>query len=146
MEDNQEFNFHDTEATKKIFSLTKRIRAICGGTSASKTISILVWIIDYCQSRNNRRFDIMSESYPHLEDGTIKDFKSIMIDRGYWDDNRWNDTKHIYKFETGTVLKFISIDKLGKAHGPRRDGLFMNECNNIDYKIYGFICIIYIFI
>lgn len=132
----EKFNFADTKATKKIFALTKRIRAVCGGTSASKTISILVWIIDYCQTNRNKKFDVMSESYPHLEDGAIKDFKSIMLDRGYWDDERWNSSKHCYLFETGTLLKFISIDKLGKAHGPRRDGLFMNECNNIDWHIY----------
>jgi phage terminase large subunit len=136
MEENQTFNFQDTKATQKIFELTKRIRAICGGTSASKTISILVWIIDYCQTRKNKKFDIMSESYPHLDDGAIKDFKNIMLDRGYWKDKRWNSTKHVYTFETGTKLKFISIDKLGKAHGPRRDGLFINEANNISYEIY----------
>ena len=78
----------------------------------------------------------MSESYPHLEDGAIKDFKGIMLDRGYWKDERWNSTKHEYRFETGSALKFISIDKLGKAHGPRRDGLFINEANNIPYEIY----------
>jgi len=137
MEDNQsKFNFIDTEATKKIFGLRKRIKAVCGGTSASKTISILVWHIDYAQTHKNKKMDIMSESYPHLEDGAIKDFKGIMIDRGYWKDNCWNETKHIYTFETGTVIKFISIDKLGKAHGPRRDTLFINEANNIAYSIY----------
>ncbi len=136
MVENQEFNFQDTQATQKIFTLKKRIRAVCGGTSASKTISILVWIIDYCQTRGNKKVDILSESYPHLEDGAIRDFKAIMIDRGYWRDSRWNSTKHTYTFETETVLKFISIDKLGKAHGPRRDVLFLNEANNIDYNIY----------
>lgn len=137
LDDEQEsFSFQDTQATQKIFELKKRIKCVCGGTSASKTISILVWIIDYCQTRRNKKVDIMSESYPHLEDGAIKDFKAIMIDRGYWEDSRWNSSKHTYTFETGTILKFISIDKLGKAHGPRRDGLFINECNNIAYNIY----------
>lgn len=139
MEEDQtlkEFNFADTEATKKVFGLKKRIRAVCGGTSASKTISILVWLIDYAQTNKNKKVDVMSESYPHLEDGAIKDFKAIMLDRGYWKDECWNESKHLYKFETGTVLKFISVDKLGKAHGPRRDVLFINEANNIDYNIY----------
>jgi phage terminase large subunit len=139
MEENQlieNFSFGDTLATKKLFRLKKRIKAACGGTSASKTISILVWLIDYSQSNKNKKVDIMSESYPHLEDGAIKDFKSIMIDRGYWNDDNWNQTKHFYTFETGTVLKFISIDKLGKARGPRRDVLFINEANNIAFDIY----------
>ena len=128
--------FQDTQATQRIFKLTKRIRAVCGGTSASKTISILVWLIDYAQTQENKKIDVMSESYPHLEDGAIKDFKGIMISQGYWKDDCWNESKHFYRFETGTVLKFISVDKLGKAHGPRRDVLFINEANNIDYSIY----------
>ncbi len=139
MEENQsenEFNFSDTEATRKIFALKKRIRAIAGGTSASKTISILVWCIDYAQNTKNKKIDIMSESYPHLEDGAIKDFKGIMIDRGYWDDNCWNESKHFYKFGGKSVIKFISVDKLGKARGPRRDVLFVNEANNISFNIF----------
>jgi len=136
MVENHKFRFQDTIATQKIFKLKKRIRAVCGGTSASKTISILVWCIDYAQSNKNKKIDIMSESYPHLEDGAIRDFKSILIDRGYWKDECWNETKHVYKFETGSVIKFVSIDKLGKAHGPRRDVLFMNEANNIDWGFY----------
>jgi len=118
-----------TIATKKLLKLDKRIRAVCGGTSASKTYSILMILIDYAQSNRNKKIDIMSESYPHLEDGAIKDFKGIMIDREYWKDDRWNETKHVYTFETGCVIKFISVDKLGKAHGPRRDVLFINEAN-----------------
>lgn len=93
-------------------------------------------IIDWCQSNHNKKFDIIAESIPHLDDGAIKDFTSIMVDRGYWKDNLWNKTLRIYTFETGTILKFKSVDKLGKAHGPRRDGLFINEANNIPYNIY----------
>lgn len=126
----------DTQATRKIFQLRKRIRAVCGGTSASKTISILVWLIDYSQSNFGKKTDIISESYPHLKDGAMRDFKMIMLDRGYWRDSCWNSTDHLYTFETGSVIKFVSIDKLGKAHGPRRDVLYLNEANNIDFNIY----------
>lgn len=139
MEENPKENNYiikDTQATQKIFALIKRIRAVCGGTSASKTISILIWLIDYAQSNKNKKIDVMSESYPHLEDGAIQDFKKIMADRSYWKDSSWNETKHVYSFETGSVIKFISVDKLGKAHGPRRDVLFINEANNIPYAIY----------
>lgn len=139
MEVNQQSNFHikDTTATKKIFSLKKRIRAVSGGTSASKTISILIWIIDYCQTPQDREklCSIVSESFPHLNKGAIADFEIIMKDRGYWDDSRWNISKHIYTFETGNKAEFTSMDTYGKAHGPRRDVLFINEANNLDFKI-----------
>lgn len=129
------FSFVDTKATQKIFSLTKRIRAVAGGTSASKTISILVWLIDYCQSHRNELCSLVSESYPHLEKGAMLDFENIMKDRGYWKDELWHATKHVYTFETGSKLEFYSPDTYGKAHGPRRDVLFINEANNLDYKI-----------
>src|ERR1051325_2952507 len=133
----KKFNFTDTTATKKIFSLKKRIRAVAGGTAASKTVSILFWLIDYCQTKQSRAkiCHVVSESFPHLESGSMLDFQSIMKDRGYWNDARWHDTKHEYTFETGNKLRFTSVDTYGKAHGPRRDVLFVNECNNLDYNI-----------
>ncbi len=63
------------------------------------------------------------------------DFENIMKDRGYWDDSRWNKTKHTYTFDFGNKIEFFSVDTYGKAHGPRRDILFVNECNNLEYKI-----------
>ena len=138
MEEKQtKYVFSDTEATRKVFKLKKRIRAVKGGTSASKTISILMWHIDYCQQKRPTKeiCTIASETFPHLESGAIRDFKAIMMDRGYWQDSRWNATKHFYTFETGNTLEFMSVDTYGKAHGPRRDVLFLNECNNLDWNI-----------
>jgi phage terminase large subunit len=122
--------FKDTAATQKIFSLTKRIRAVCGGTSASKTISILVWLIDYAQTNKNKKIDVFAESYPHLKDGAIRDFQNIMLSNGYWQDTSWNSTDKVYSFSTGSQIKFIAVDKIGKAKGPRRDVAFINEANH----------------
>lgn len=127
--------FQNTTATQKIFQLTKRIRAVAGGTSASKTISILIWLIDYAQSTENKLISIVSESYPHLEKGAMLDFQNIMMGQGYWEDVNWHGTKHQYTFSTGSVIEFMSVDTYGKAHGPRRDVLFVNECNHLPYKI-----------
>lgn len=67
--------------------------------------------------------------------GAIRDFQNIMKSNGYWDDRCWNETKHIYTFPNGSFIEFISFDKFGKAHGPRRDILFLNEANNIPFII-----------
>src|ERR1035437_10971160 len=125
----QAFTFTDTTATKKIFGLQKRISAVAGGTSASKTISILIWCIDYCQSKKNKGklVTVTSESYPNLLKGAILDFQNIMKDRGYWKDALWHDTKHQYAFEAGNIVEFSLFDTYEKAHGARRDVLFINE-------------------
>lgn len=130
------FNFKDTTATQKIFELKKRIRAVTGGTAASKTISILIWLIDYAQSNKDKIISVVSESYPHLTGGAMRDFEMIMKDRGYWKDQLWvKSPKPTYSFETNSIIEFISVDTYGKAHGPRRDVLFVNECNNLAYNI-----------
>lgn len=77
----------------------------------------------------------MAESHPHLKLGAIRDFKSIMLVQGYWNDNAWNESNHTYTFPDKSIIEFISFDKFGKAHGPRRDVLYLNEANNLEYTI-----------
>lgn len=125
--------FLQTTAFNKIKKLNKRIRIIAGGTSASKTISIIIWLIAYAQTHKNELISIVSESFPHLKRGAIRDFMNIMIEQGYFRDERWNKTDFTYTFETGSKLEFFSVDQPGKVRGPRRDVLFENEANNISY-------------
>jgi phage terminase large subunit len=128
--------FQLTTATKKILKLNKRIRAVAGGTAASKTISILLWIIDYAQSTKDELITVVSESFPHLSGGAMRDFESIMKAHNYWDDNAWiRSPRATYTFPTRTKVEFVSVDTYGKAHGPRRDILFINEANNLPYNI-----------
>lgn len=123
-----------TTATKKIAKLQKRIRAVCGGTSASKTVSILLNLISLSQADKKPKLtSVVSESFPHLDRGAIRDFQSIMSEHGYFKDSRWNKTSHTYTFETGSIIEFFSADQPGKVRGPRRDRLFINEANNVPY-------------
>jgi len=70
--------FRETTALKKILSFKKRLRIIQGGTSAGKTIAILMVLIDIAQSTNNKLISVVSETFPHLRRGAIKDFLDIM--------------------------------------------------------------------
>lgn len=124
--------FKETIATQKIVALHKRIRAVCGGTSASKTISILLYLIAKAQSDTSKTLtSVVSESIPHLKRGAIRDFKNILQEHKYWSDNNWNATDSIYTFETGSQIEFFSSDNGDKLRGARRDRLFINEANNV---------------
>jgi phage terminase large subunit len=125
-----------TTALDKISKLTKRIRFVNGGSSSSKTISILMWLIDYCQTHKNKVVSVVSETRPHLTKGAGRDFLNIMQSHNYFKDALWNKTELTYHFETDTLLEFFSADQPGKVRGPRRDVLFINEANNIDYEIF----------
>lgn len=124
--------FSITTATKKISGLTKKVRGIQGGTSASKTISVLLYLIAKAQSDKEKTLtSIIAESTPHLKRGALRDFKKIMQEHGYWKDDLWNATDSIYTFETGSQIEFFSADQPDKLRGARRDRCFINEANNI---------------
>lgn len=124
--------FIETTAVHKLLALKKRIKGVAGGTSASKTISILQILIDKAQSDTTPKLtSITSESMPHLKRGAIKDFLNIMESHGYFKPGRWNKTESVYVFETGSKFEFFSLDMPHKVRGPRRDRLFINEANNI---------------
>lgn len=124
-----------TSSTKKLAKMTKRIRGVCGGTSAGKTISILQILISKAQTDKRPTLtSVVSESFPHLKRGAMRDFKNIMQEHGYWKESAWNATDSIYTFETGSKIEFFSADQPSKVRGPRRDRLFINECNNVAYE------------
>ena len=125
-----------TTATSKLLKLKKRIRVVAGGTSGGKTISILQILIDYAQTHNGELISVVSESFPHLRRGSMRDFLNIMQDHNYFKDDAWSKTDYTYTFETGSKIEFFSADQPSKVRGPRRDVLFLNEANNVPYEAF----------
>lgn len=128
--------YQNTTATRKLFNLKKRIRGVSGGTSASKTISILIWLIKYAQTNKGEIISVVSETMPHLRKGAMRDFEDIMKTHNYWKDASWNATNSVYTFETDTKLEFFSADQPQRVRGPRRHVLFINEANNVSYETF----------
>ena len=129
--------YQETTATIRIKALTARIRAVQGGTSASKTISILLYLIALAQTDKRPTLtSVVAESIPHLKRGALRDFKNIMKAHNYWKQDSWNATDSVYTFETKSQIEFFSTDSADKLKGARRDRLFMNECNNIAHDAF----------
>jgi phage terminase large subunit len=126
-----------TTSLKKIANLKKKIRAVQGGTSSSKTISILLYLIDLAQKDKTPTLtSIISESLPHLKRGVIRDFKNIMKGHHYWKEERWSETNKSYEFETRSEIEFFPADDDSKLRGGRRDRAFLNEVNNLKLEAF----------
>ena len=131
-----------TRAINKLRKMRKRIRVIPGGTSAGKTYGILPVLIDRAikstkkDPLNTVEISIVSESMPHLKRGAIKDFKKIMKQTGRWKRSHWHESDKIYTFNNGSTIEFFSVDDESKVRGPRRNILYVNECNNIKFETY----------
>jgi phage terminase large subunit len=126
----------ETTAQKKISKLKKRLRIVQGGTSSSKTFTILPLLIQYAIQKPNSEISVVAESVPHLRRGAVKDFLKIMDWTGNFNHNNFNKSNLIYKFSNGSYIEFFSADMPDKLRGARRDVLFINECNNVSFESY----------
>jgi len=128
--------FSQTQAVKRLRKLNKRIKIIRGGSSAGKTIAILMILIDYAIKNPYKEISIVAESIPHLRRGGLKDFLNLLKLTNRYDERKFNRSTLKYEFSTGSYIEFFSTDQPDKLRGARRTDLFINECNNIDFESY----------
>ena len=125
-----------TTAIRKILRLRNRIKIIQGGTSAGKTFGILPILISKAAKRPLMEISVVAESIPHLRRGALKDFLSMMKSGFRYVDKRYNKSLLRYDFDNGSYIEFFSADDGSKLRGARRDILYINECNNIEFEAY----------
>ncbi len=123
--------------SKNVSAFNSGVRRIVnkGGTSSSKTISILQILLLIAQKRQESgvTISIVSETLPHLKLGAIRDFDRILKQEELFEGRDYELSNHIYTFGK-SIIEFFSAD-IEKATGPRRDILYLNECNNISFKV-----------
>ena len=107
-----------------------------GGGLIGKTYGIIPILIDKAARTPGLEISIVSESVPHLRKGALKDFLKIMRSTGRYIDANWNRTLLTYAFANGSYIEFFSADQEDKVRGPRRNILYINECNNINFETY----------
>lgn len=127
--------FIRTTAVNKILKMTKRKKVIQGSSSASKTYSILAILIDKACKSSMLEITVIGASVPHLKGGAMKDFLKIMKITNRYKSENWHDTNKKYTFTNGASIEFVNADG-DKAVGPRRDILYINEANLIDFNTY----------
>lgn len=123
-----------------------------GGSSSGKTFGTVFILILLCQDPDFRRkvlgkkwpdlankplrVSIVSDSLPHIKKGAFRDFQINMHNLRLWDDNQWRATDFIYTFPDGSYIELFGLEDEGKARGPRRDILYMNEANRNRLDVY----------
>lgn len=128
--------FQDTTALEKIEGMTERIKVIQGGARAGKTIAILIILCDLSFEVKDKIISIVTDSYPNLEKGAMRDWEKLLKATGRERYYKVNLAKHTWtNLCTNTVVEFFSCDS-EDALGAGRDYLFINEASRINYKTY----------
>lgn len=108
-----------------------------GGARSGKTVAEMqIAAILATSDKRPTVTTVGSDTLPHLKLGAIRDFKFAMEDMGLWDETRWSKSTCSYTFDTGSIIEFFGInDTPGKALGPARDRLILNEANLLQWDI-----------
>lgn len=131
--------YHITSCLEKVQTLfcddDYRIIVAQGGTSAGKTISILWILLDYAITHENKVISIVSDTFPNLRKGAMRDFLNICSETKILEFATWNKSESTLTLPNGTIIEFFSTDMLG-ALGSRRDVLYVNEANRISWDTF----------
>ena len=121
----------NTSKTYRDIENSKRICILQGGTRSSKSFSALQWLLIRALTESNIVISIVRKSFPSMRVSIMRDWQTILKDLGIWNDDEWSATEHIYTFDNGSMVEFMSIDNSEKRKGSSRDYLFVDECNEL---------------
>lgn len=128
--------FLRTTAINKLKKMTARKKVVQGGTSSGKTYAIIPIIIDKLIKNERLKATVVAETLPAVKEGALDIFKNVMFDTNRWIQDNWNASNLTYTFSNLSRIQFKSFDSVGKAKASgKRDILFLNEANHIDFEI-----------
>ena len=125
-----------TSKTYRDIDSSRKICILQGGTRSSKSYSALQWLLVKALMNPNIVVSIVRKSFPSMRVSIMRDWQTILKGLGIWNDENWSATEHIYSFDNGSMVEFMSIDSSEKRKGSARDYLFIDECNELSREDY----------
>lgn len=109
-----------------------------GGTSSGKTYTIMQVLFTIAVKEPRVVVTVAGQDIPNLKAGPIRDAKNIVMNSPALQPfiKTYNKSERTYEFLNGSIIEFKSYDDEQDAKSGKRDYLFINEANGIDYLIY----------
>jgi phage terminase large subunit len=109
-----------------------------GGTSSGKTYAIEQVLFSLACTHNQLVITIVGQDIPNLKAGALRDalsiyYSSVAIQAMV---KSFHKTDRVFEFHNGTIIEFKSYDNAQDAKSGKRDYLFVNEANGVDWGIY----------
>ncbi|HTD40693.1 MAG TPA: terminase large subunit [Mucilaginibacter sp.] len=109
-----------------------------GGTSSGKTYAIIQVLFCIACETANLVITVVGQDIPNLKAGALRDALKIHSEstRTAACVKSYNKSERVFEFINGTIIEFKSYDDAQDAKSGKRDYLFVNEANGIDWQIY----------
>ena len=128
--------YQDTTALEKIEQMNARINIIQGGARAGKTTAMLIHLCDLSFEVEHKVISVVSDTYPNLEKGAIRDWERLLSFTGRERYFVRNKVKHTWENRiTGTIVEFFAAEA-EDILGAGRDYLFVNEAYRVEYRVF----------
>jgi len=123
---------------KKNYESKSNVVVNQGGTSSGKTYSILQVLFLIACANSNQIITVVGQDIPNLKAGALRDALNIY---GNSEELRgqvksYNKSERIFEFNNGTIIEFKSYDDAQDAKSGKRDYLFVNEANGLEFEVY----------
>jgi phage terminase large subunit len=130
-----------TPVYTKNYASEKRIKVNRGGTRSSKTRSIaqlaVLWLFTGQISRNRKIekgvWSTVRKYSTTLDATVIRDFEEELDKQQLYGAVKHNKTKRTYEY-SGRMVEFFGADDEKKLRGAKRDILYCNEANELQFK------------
>jgi phage terminase large subunit len=109
-----------------------------GGTSSGKTFSIIQVLFCIACENAGLVITVVGQDVPNLKAGALRDALKIYNGSAQISASvrSYNKSERVFEFSNGSIIEFKSYDDAQDAKSGKRDYLFVNEANGIDWLIY----------
>lgn len=108
-----------------------------GGTSSGKTYTLQQLLFLIAIEDPGCIITVAGQDIPNLKKGAIRDAQAIVANSSLLQSyvSSYNKSDRIYYFNNGSILEFTSYSDEQDAKSGKRDYLFLNEANGIQYMV-----------
>jgi phage terminase large subunit len=115
------------------YNATERFVVNIGGTRSTKTYSLLQVLIVKClEAVEPLTISVVRKSFPSLKISAMRDFYDIIKSMGLYSEENHSKQNNTYLLNN-CLVEFLSIDDSEKKKGSKRDILYINECNELEW-------------
>ena len=119
---------------KHLLKSKEKIIVQQGGTRSGKTYNILLYLIfEYSLKNTGKIITISRKTFPSVRATVMRDFIDILKQYNLYKEENHNKSSSEYQLNNN-LIEFISVDQPQKIRGRKRDLLFINEANELDYE------------
>lgn len=123
---------------KHNYAATNHIIINQGGTSSGKTYAIEQVLFCLAVKNEKQIITVVGQDIPNLKSGALRDAQAIHGESDILKRlvKSFNHTDRIFQFKNGSIIEFKSYANAQDAKSGKRDYLFINEANGIEWDVY----------